>query len=75
MAKIYRVIHIKLYQLDQENVHMITDLGLPTKRRPNLSAIKVTNISQSFTYKMAAKENWHKYGTKLRHCQPMYTRR
>jgi len=36
---------------------MITDL-------PNayLSAIIVTNISQSFTYKMAAKINRHGYG-------------
>ena len=34
-----------------------------------LSAIRVTNISrQSFTHKMAAKINWHRYGTKLRHC-------
>ena len=30
-----------------------------------LSAISVTNISQSFTYKMAAKINWHGYGTKF----------
>ena len=28
-----------------------------------LSAITVTNISQTFTYKMAAKINWHRYGT------------
>ena len=42
-----------------ENVHMITDL--PTNC--NLSAITVTNISKSFTYKMAAKINWHRYGT------------
>ena len=27
-----------------------------------------------FTYKMAAKINWYRYGTKLRHCQPMYYR-
>jgi len=34
----------------------------------------VTNIYQSFTYKMAAKINWHRYGTKVRHCHchPMY---
>jgi len=34
----------------------------------------VTNIYQSFTYKMAAKINWHRYGTKLRHCHchPIY---
>jgi len=38
-----------------------------------LSAITVTKISQSFsTYKMAAKVNWHRYWTKLRHCHPMY---
>ena len=27
-----------------------------------------------FTYKMAAKINWHGYGTKLRHCRPTYIR-
>ena len=27
----------------------------------------VTGIFQSFTYKMAAKTSWHRYGTKLRH--------
>ena len=31
----------------------------------------VTNISQSFTCKMAAKINWHRYGTKLRHCHSL----
>ena len=41
---------------------MITDL--PTKR------ITVTNISHSFTYKMATEINWHRHGTKLRHCHP-----
>ena len=25
-----------------------------------------------FTYKMAAKINWHRYGTKLRHCHRTY---
>jgi len=34
---------------------------LPTKRI--LSAIIVANISQSFTYKMASKINWHGYVT------------
>jgi len=48
---------------------MITDLHA---NKANLSAITVTNISQSFTYKMAAKNNWHRYGTKLRHCHPVY---
>jgi len=41
--------------------------------RAYLSAIAATNISQrDFTYKMAAKINWHRYGTKLRHCHPVY---
>ena len=31
------------------------------------SAITVTNILKSFTYKMAAEVTWHRYGTKLRH--------
>jgi len=44
MAKIYRVIQIKLNQI-VKNVHMITDLGLPTKR---INAITLTNISQAF---------------------------
>jgi len=26
-----------------------------------------------FTYKMAAKINWHRYGTQLRHRHPIYT--
>ena len=26
-----------------------------------------------FTYKMAAKISWHRYGAKLRHYHPMYT--
>ena len=36
-----------------------------------LSAIAVTNIFQGFTYRIAAKVNWHRYGTKLRHCHPV----
>jgi len=28
--------------------------------------------SKRFTYKMAAKTSWHRYGTKLRHCHPIY---
>jgi len=41
-------------------------ISLPTKLF--LSDSRVTNISQSFTHKMAAKTSWHRYGTKLRHC-------
>jgi len=37
-----------------------------------LSTITVTNISRSFTHKMAAKTSWHRYGTKLRHRRPMH---
>jgi len=32
-----------------------------------MNAIAVTNISNSFTYNMAAKINWRMRGTKLRH--------
>jgi len=45
-------------------------VNLPTKRI--LSDSRVTNISKSFTYKMAVKTSWHRYGTKLRHCHLMY---
>jgi len=37
-----------------------------------LSGIRVRNIYESFTHKMAAKTSWHRYGTKLRHCYPMH---
>ena len=37
-----------------------------------ISAVKVKNIYQRCTYKMAAKINWRRYGTKLRHCHPIY---
>jgi len=30
------------------------------------------SLSLSFTYKMATEINWHRYGTKLRHCRPLY---
>jgi len=32
----------------------------------------VINIVRVFTYKMAAKINWHRCRTKLRHCHPVY---
>jgi len=66
-VKIYHVSQIKFNRL--ENVHIITDL--PTKLI--LSDSRVTNISKSFTHKMAAKTSWHRYGTKLRHCHFIYT--
>ena len=43
------------------NDHQLTD-------KAYLSDIRVTNISESFTHKMAAKTSWHRYGTKLLHC-------
>ena len=49
---------------------MITNL--PIKRV--LSDSRVTNISKSFTHKMAVKTSWRRYGTKLRHCHAMYSR-
>ena len=33
---------------------------------------RVTSFSKCFTHKMAAETSWHRYGTKLRHCHPMY---
>jgi len=38
-----------------------------------LSDSRVTDISQSFTHKMAAKTSWHRYAAKLRHGHPMNT--
>ena len=52
------------------NVHVI--INLPTK---DLSDNRVTNMSKSFAHKMAAKTSWHRYGTKLRHCRPVYRKK
>ena len=73
MAKIYRVIRIKLNQLLPENESASLrkcqyDHWLANKAY--LSAITVTSIYQRFTYKMAAKINWRRCGTKLRHYHP-----
>jgi len=40
--------------------------------KAHLSDSRVTDISEGFTHKMAVKISHHRYGTKLRHCQPMY---
>ena len=37
--------------------------------------LSATTFLRVFTYKMAAKINCHRYGTKLRHCHPMYEER
>ena len=44
------------------------------REKAYLSDNRVTNISKSFTHKMAVKTSWHRYGTKLSHCRPMYIR-
>ena len=63
MAKIYRVVQIKLNQsLFKKMSHCPYDHRLPNKAY--LSAGTVTNISEGFTYKMVAKINWHRCGTK-----------
>jgi len=46
---------------------MITDL--PTKRK-RYHSDKHFSLFYVPPYKMAAKINWHRNGTKLRHCQP-----
>ena len=73
MAKIYRGIQIKLNHKAVSLRKCPYDHWLTDKAY--LSAITVTNIYQSFTYKMAAEINWHNYGAKLRHCHPVCTSR
>jgi len=68
MAKIYRVIEIKNESVGLRKCpydHWLTN-------KAYLSTTTVTDIYQSFTYKMSAKINWHRHGTKLRHLHPMY---
>ena len=71
-VKIYAVVHIKLNQLVYE---MLARLQLTNKAYLSAIRVPVTSIFQSFTYKMAAKPGWHRYGTKLRHCDPMYSQK
>ena len=52
-----------------ENVHTIT--SLPIKRRSK-RCYSNQHFSLLPTIKMAAKTSWYRYGTKLRHCHPMY---
>ena len=58
--KIYHVIQIKC-----AHDHQPTD-------KAYISDITVTDISKSFTHKMAANTSWHRYRTTLRHCHPTY---
>jgi len=46
---------------------MITDL------QTKLSLNREKIFMRVFTYKMAAKINWHRYGTKLRHCRAVHS--
>ena len=41
-----------------------------TYQKAYLSATTVRKISKSFTYKMAAKINWHRYGTIITSLSP-----
>jgi len=46
--------------------------GSLTSQKSLVGDNTMTNISKTFTHKMAAKTGWHRYETKLRHCHPMY---
>ena len=54
------------YQLNQfkENVRIIIN-------KAYLNNTTVIDISQRLAYKMAAKNGWHRYETKLCHCHPV----
>jgi len=69
MVKIYRLIQISepvsLRKCPYD--HWLT-------KKAYLSAVTVTN-PRVFTNKMAAKINWHRDETKLRHCRAIYTHR
>jgi len=67
LAKIYHATEIKFNQFVQENVH-----DHQPADKAYLNDVRVTNISRSFSHKMAAETSWHRYGTKLRHCHPVY---
>jgi len=67
LAKIYHATEIKFNQFVQENVH-----DHQPADKAYLNDIRVTNMSKSFSHKMAAETSWHRYGTKLRHCHPVY---
>ena len=63
----YHIIHIKFNLFNEMSAydHYPTDKAYSSDSR-------VTNISKSFTRKMAAKTSWHRYETKLRHCHHMH---
>ena len=51
---------------------LLFKLSTLTYRKSVFKWQQIANISQSITHKMVAKTSWHRYGTKLRHCHPMY---
>ena len=57
--------------LFQQNLTIYLKKNVRVIEKAHSSDDRVTNISTSFTHKMAAKTSWHRYGTKLRHCHPM----
>jgi len=67
MAKFYRVIQMKLNQFKKMSISSLTYQQSVFKRYHSDK-----HFSEFLSYKMAAKFNWHRYGTKLRHCRPMY---
>jgi len=57
------------------SISLFTDVSMLSftyQQRGYLIDITVAKISQSFTQKMASKTSWHRHGTKLRDCRPMY---
>ena len=66
MAKIYRVIHTKLNQCKKMSMWSLTYQQTAPKRW------QWQTLLRAFTYKMAAKIDWHRSGTKLRHSHPIY---
>ena len=69
MAKICRVMQIKLESVSLRKCPYDHRLA----NKVYLSAITLKTFFRVFTYKMAAKINWHRHGTNLLHYHPMYT--
>ena len=67
MENIYRVTQVKLNQLVKEMSTRSLNYQQSVFKRYDSD-----KHCQSLYVKMAAKINWHRYGTKLRHCRPMY---
>ena len=69
MAKVYRVIQMQLNHLVKAKyLHVMLTYQQSVFKRYHSDQ----HFSEFFTYKMAAKINGHRYGTKLRHCHSTY---